>query len=181
MGRFDDLLKTGLSSMTGTGQQESGMGLATGVLEMLTSQKRGVHRVTRTPAAAVTGVSQLVNPGIAHRILQAATCVIEYVLYNREAGKPFRDLKAGFQRACRRAGISGVTWHTLRHTFPCRLVSRGVDIVTVKELLGRSTVTVTMRYAHTNLASKQEALRSLAPTCDNLVTMPRRERRERKL
>jgi integrase len=105
----------------------------------------------------------------------------EYVFYNRETGKPFRDLKAGFQRACRRAGISGVTWHTLRHTFASRLVSRGVDIVTVKELLGHSTVTVTMRYAHTNLASKREAVRSLAPTCDNLVTMPRRERRERKL
>ena len=89
-------------------------------------------------------------------------------------GKPLRDLKAGFKLACKKAGISGVTWHTLRHTFASRLVSRGEDIVTVKELLGHSTVTVTMRYAHTNMASKREAVRNLVPSCDNLVTMPRK-------
>jgi len=55
----------------------------------------------------------------------------EHVFYNLETGKPLRDLKAGFQLACRKAGISGVTWHTLRHTFASRLVNRGVDIVTV--------------------------------------------------
>ncbi len=41
MGLFDDLLKTGLSSVAGAGQQQSGMGLATGILEMLTSQQTG--------------------------------------------------------------------------------------------------------------------------------------------
>jgi integrase len=98
----------------------------------------------------------------------------DHVFFNLDTGKPLRDLKAGFQLACKKAGISGVTWHTLRHTFASRLVNRGVDIVTVKELLGHSTVTVTMRYAHTNLASKQEAVQRLAPRCDNLVTMPRK-------
>ena len=39
-----------------------------------------------------------------------------------------------------------VGWHTFRHTFASRLLERGVDIMTVKELLGHSTVTVTMRY-----------------------------------
>jgi hypothetical protein len=35
--------------------------------------------------------------------------------------------------ACRKAGIEGVTWHSLRHTFASRLVARGVDIVTVQQ------------------------------------------------
>ncbi len=74
----------------------------------------------------------------------------------------------------KKAGISSVTWHTLRHTFASRLVNRGVDIGTVKELLGHSTVTVTMRYAHTNMASKRDAVKNLVPSCDNLVTMPRK-------
>ena len=99
----------------------------------------------------------------------------EYVFYNLDTGNPLRDLKAGFQLACKKAEISGVTWHTLRHTFASRLVNRGVDIVTVKELLGHSTVTVTMRYAHTNMASKRDAVRNLAPNCNNLVTIPRRK------
>ena len=56
----------------------------------------------------------------------------EFVFYNPETGAPFVDLKAGFALACRKAGVEGVTWHTLRHTFASRLVSQGVDIVTVK-------------------------------------------------
>jgi integrase len=98
----------------------------------------------------------------------------EFVFYNPDTGKPFRDLKGGFKQACKKAGISDVTWHTLRHTFASRLVARGVDIVTVQELLGHSTVTMTMRYAHTNLHAKQAAVKVLVPCSDNLVTMPRK-------
>jgi integrase len=93
-----------------------------------------------------------------------------FVFYNHETGSPFVDLKAGFGLACRKAGIEGVTWHTLRHTFASRLVARGVDIVTVQQLLGHSTVTVTMRYTHTNLDAKRNAMQKLEGFSDNLVT-----------
>ena len=95
----------------------------------------------------------------------------EFVFYNFETGKPFIDLKTGFAQACRKAGITGVTWHTLRHTFASRLVNRGVDVVTVQQLLGHSSVTVTMRYAHTNLDSKHAAVAKLESFGDNLVTV----------
>lgn len=98
----------------------------------------------------------------------------EFVFYNPETGKPFVDLKAGFAVACQKAGIEGVTWHTLRHTFASRLVNRSVDIVTVKELLGHSSITVTMRYAHTNFDSKRAAVAKLDGFGDSLVTVPAR-------
>lgn len=41
MAPFDDFLKAGLSSLAGGGQQQPKMALATGVLEMLTSQQTG--------------------------------------------------------------------------------------------------------------------------------------------
>lgn len=109
-----------------------------------------------------------------HKVLQAWSHNRrnEFVFYNPETGKPFVDLKAGFLLACKKAGITEVTWHTLRHTFASRLVNRGVDIVTVKELLGHSTITVTMRYAHTNLPAKREAVQVLTGSSDNLVTVP---------
>jgi integrase len=94
----------------------------------------------------------------------------EFVFYNFETGKPFVDLSAGFALACRKAGITGVTWHSLRHTFASRLLDRGVDIITVKELLGHSTVIVTMRYTHTNLDSKVRAVGKLEGGCYNPAT-----------
>jgi integrase len=95
----------------------------------------------------------------------------EHVFYNHGTGKPFVDLKAGFALACRKAEIEGVTWHTLRHTFASRLLDRGVDVVTVKELLGHSSITVTMRYTHTNLDSKKAAVAKLESSGDTLVTV----------
>ena len=94
------------------------------------------------------------------------------MFYNPDTGKPFVDLKAGLGLACSKAAVSGVSWHTLRHTFASRLVNRGVDIVTVKELLGHSSITVTMRYAHTNLEAKRAAVEALNGRSDNLVAMP---------
>jgi integrase len=70
----------------------------------------------------------------------------DLVFYNYGTGKAFIDLSVELALACQKAGITGVTWHTLRHTFATRLLDRGVDIMTVKELLGHSTVIVTMLY-----------------------------------
>ena len=74
--------------------------------------------------------------------------------YNPVTGGRFLDLKVGFKAILKRAGLTGITWHTLRHTFASRLTRSGVDLVTVKELLGHSTINTTMRYAHSNRDTK---------------------------
>jgi|GEM_PF-6292227 len=49
--------------------------------------------------------------------------------------------------ACNLDGF-GFTPHSLRHTFASHLISRGVDITIVKELLGHKDITHTMIYVH---------------------------------
>ncbi|MBI1355155.1 MAG: tyrosine-type recombinase/integrase [Acidobacteria bacterium] len=99
-----------------------------------------------------------------------------YAFYNPATGDRFKDCKLGLKGALRRAGLTGITWHTFRHTFASRLTRSGVDLITVKELLGHSTITVTMRYAHSNEETKRAAVGRL-PTSDKVVTVISRGRK----
>lgn len=86
----------------------------------------------------------------------------EQVFINSKTGRPFQDIKRAFKSACGKAGIEDLRVHDLRHTFASRLVERGADLITVKELLGHSTVKMTERYTHPNLAQKQKAVETLS-------------------
>ena len=104
----------------------------------------------------------------------------EYVFYNPETGGQWKDLWLGLKKACRKAELRDVTWHTFRHTFASRLTREGADLVTVKELLGHSSINVTMRYAHTNHEAKARAVALLGKRSDKIVTLadPKQKRRE---
>lgn len=103
-----------------------------------------------------------------------------FVFYNPGTGDRFHDLKLSFKATVRRAGLSGITWHTLRHTFASRLTRASVDLVTVKELLGHASINTTMRYAHSNHEAKALAVAQL-PTCDKLVAVVPRKAKKLKI
>lgn len=54
-----------------------------------------------------------------------------------------------------------VVFHTCRHTFASWLVERGVDIYTVKELLGHATLAMTARYSHLAPDTLRRAMKTL--------------------
>ncbi len=85
----------------------------------------------------------------------------EYVFVNAKTGRPFVEIGKAFRNACRRAKIKGFRFHDLRHTFASRLIEAGVDIITVRDLLGHSSVKLTERYTHSKNEQKKRAVELL--------------------
>jgi len=86
---------------------------------------------------------------------------LERVVFCKSNSMPFNAdyVSRQFKKSCRKTGLSEkVKFHSLRHSFASNLVREGVDIYTVKELLGHSSVTVTERYAHLQVDTLKKAM-----------------------
>ncbi|MEJ2008859.1 MAG: site-specific integrase [Acidobacteriota bacterium] len=76
--------------------------------------------------------------------------VLSPFIFCDEKGRP-HDSKAvsmAFRRACKKAGVENLRLHDLRHDFASNLLQSGVDIYTVRELLGHKDLRMTVRYCH---------------------------------
>jgi integrase len=80
----------------------------------------------------------------------------EDFVFTDKDGEKIKDISNAFMRAVNKLKLNeGVTdrrskviFHTLRHTYASWLVQQGVDLYTVKELMGHSTLAMTERYSH---------------------------------
>ena len=94
-------------------------------------------------------------------------------VFVRADGNPPIDIRGAYAGALKRAGIKDFTFHDLRHTFASHLVMSGVDLLTVKELMGHKTMEMTLRYAHLSPEHKHDAVETLRfLDGHNMVTRP---------
>jgi site-specific recombinase XerD len=72
-------------------------------------------------------------------------------------------LQRRFRGVVRRAGLAdrGYTPHSLRHTFATLLARQGVDIATIKDLMGHEDINTTAGYMSSSSRQKREAVQSL--------------------
>ena len=136
-----------------------------------------VTRRTLTVAAAYSksGTSRTVSlNSVMLAALSRLPRISEFV-FAKPNGKPYHAIR-GFRAACDRAGLTGVTPHSTRHTFATRLVENGVDLRTVQELGGWATLSLIQRYAHVSPSRKVEAVEGLVKNFTTSFTTPERQR-----
>ncbi len=94
---------------------------------------------------------------------------ISEFVFAKPNGKPYHAIR-GFRAACDRAGLTGVTPHSTRHTFATRLCENGVDLRLVQELGGWATLSLVQRYAHVSPSRKVDAVEGLVRNSTTLFT-----------
>jgi site-specific recombinase XerD len=83
------------------------------------------------------------------------------LVFVNEQGERFDRANSSWRRLLQEAGITDFRWHDMRHHFASRLAMGGVDLNTIRELLGHSDYTMTLRYAHLAPEFKMKAVEVL--------------------
>lgn len=71
------------------------------------------------------------------------------------------------EKYAKKAGIEGVTTHTLRHACATHLLDRGADLRLIQEVLGHSSIASTQRYTHLSSNKIQEMFQQFHPRKKN--------------
>jgi site-specific recombinase XerD len=89
-----------------------------------------------------------------------------HLFVSGRGGEPIhpRVINYMFQSVLRKAQLSGqgITPHKLRHTFATHLIRNGVDIGTVRDLLGHADIHTTGLYLHSDTRTKEVAVGTLS-------------------
>ena len=70
------------------------------------------------------------------------------LVFVNEQGERFDRANSSWRRLLKDAQITAFCWHDMRHHFASRLAMGGVDLNSIRELLGHSDYAMTLRYAH---------------------------------
>jgi len=90
-----------------------------------------------------------------------------WLFFGRDKDKPIAIATAQgiYNNAKNKAGINkGNGIHTLRHCFATHLLDQGVDIFTIKQMLGHTALVTTSKYLHTT----KEKITAVKSPLDNL-------------
>ena len=122
--------------------------------------RRGVITVRAAYAKNGEGRSVPMNKLLTETLkaIRMSASSAQHVFCNYD-GVPYRSFRSAFDRAVQKAGLTNLTFHDLRHVFASRLIMHGVDLPTVKELLGHKVMAMT--FTHLSSDHQRQAVRTL--------------------
>ena len=94
-------------------------------------------------------------------------------------GKRVISIENAFKKARKNAEINDFKFHDLRHSAASYLVMNGVDLNTVKEILGHTTINMTMRYSHLSQDHKLRAVETLGRAVVTIQTPEQKEEKDK--
>ncbi len=84
-------------------------------------------------------------------------------VFEDENGNPYsaKTLFGNWKKILNDNNIPYKKFHSLRHTYATLLLSKGVDLKTVQDLMGHSDITITQIYLHVLPKTKADAVNKL--------------------
>jgi integrase len=158
-------LHTGCRSMELRGLRWSQVNLTEGYISLVGAETKG-HRSRIIPLtqAAQAVLRKLAEKHRANKVVDMHGNPTGLVFPSRNDPNKPRDMHMSFNRAVIRAGLGDLPGagklriHDLRHLCGTFLVMNGVDLETVRTILGHRDLTTTQRYLHVINAHKKRAI-----------------------
>ena len=92
-----------------------------------------------------------------------------YVVPGKKLGHHLVNLEKPWRRIRKKAGLSAIRLHDLRHTFGSMLAAQGHQMPMIAKLLGHSQLQTTARYIHLAPDPVKDATNKIGTTMDQLI------------
>lgn len=140
-------------------RKEELLGLTTDSIDL---QRREIHlseTKTNTPRRVPLSPTAL---STIRELLEQQSRPRSPFLFCKADGTRAGNPRKAFENACRRAGIAGLKYHDLRHTFASWWVQEGGDLYRLSRILGHATLQMSSRYAHLRTGDLHDELERMA-------------------
>ncbi len=92
-----------------------------------------------------------------------------YVLTGKKNYYEPRTIQYRFKQVLKKAGLPQINFHSLRHMFATRCIAVGADVKTLSEILGHSSVELTLnRYVHSSSERKRYCMKLFSDNVPNV-------------
>ena len=120
-------------------------------------------KVVITSPKSQTSIRKIPVPQWLKRIMYTAKCAADsYILTGTTNYVEPRTMQYRFRSLLKKLNLPLINFHTLRHMFATRCISIGFDVKTLSEILGHSSVEITLnRYVHSSMERKRKCMQLL--------------------